>query len=69
MFYASLWQKDAVVEGFTQVLQLHKGQPWLTFCQDVDLAVAAGRTRREVLVWLERTALVISVWKPDAGVE
>ena len=44
VFYASLWQKVAVAEGFTRVLLLCKGEPRLTFCKDIDLAVAARST-------------------------
>lgn len=42
--YASLWQKDAMVESFARVLQWREDQPWPTFCRGIDLAVAGRST-------------------------
>lgn len=44
VFSAFLGQRVVMVEGLTQVLQLHNGQSWLTFYGDISLAVAAKRT-------------------------
>lgn len=41
VFYAFPWQRDAMVEGFAQVLQLHNGADFLW---GHHLAVAAKRT-------------------------
>ena len=44
VFSAFPWQRVVMVEGLTQVLQLHNGQFWLTFCGDINLAGIAKRT-------------------------